>query len=172
MAIVSKLVEIMKGTFTIESKESKGTVFNIELPINIVKPINLQPGDAPETPLKILLVEDHFLNQIATKKVLTTWSDKITVDIAENGLVGVEKYREHGYDLILMDMQMPVMNGLDASKKIREKSQVPIIALTANSSKQEADKCYSAGINAYMSKPFKPQDLYANIMSLMVTVNS
>ncbi len=172
MAIVSKLVEIMNGKLRIESKEAKSTIFNIELPIKIVQQVNINPEDAPDSPIKILLVEDHFLNQIATKKVLTTWSDLITVDIAENGLIGVEKYREHGYDLILMDMQMPVMNGLDSSKKIREGSDVPIIALTANSSKQEADKCYEAGINAYLSKPFKPQDLYAKIMSLMVTIDS
>lgn len=172
MAIVAKLVEIMKGEISIESKEGKGTQFIIELPMKIVKPISLTPGDAPDSPLKILLVEDHFLNQIATKKILTTWSDQITVDIAENGLIAVEKFREHGYDLVLMDMQMPVMNGLDSSKKIREKSTVPIIALTANASKQEADKCYAVGINAYLTKPFKPQDLYAKIMSLMVVVDS
>lgn len=173
MAIVAKLVEIMNGKISIESKDGKGTQFTIEIPTKIVQPINLTPGDVPESPLKILLVEDHFLNQIATKKILTTWTDKITVDIAENGLVGVEKFREHGYDLILMDLQMPVMNGLDASKKIREGSTtVPIIALTANASKQEADKCFQAGINAYLTKPFKPQDLYAKIMSLMVSVDS
>ena len=172
MAIVTKLVEIMKGKISIDSKDGKGTQFNIELPIKVVKPISLLPSDVPDSPIRILLVEDHFLNQIATKKILTTWTDKITVDIAENGLIGVEKYREHGYDLILMDMQMPVMNGLDASKKIRENSEVPIIALTANASKQEADKCFDAGINAYLSKPFKPQDLYAKIMHLMVAVDS
>lgn len=172
MAIVAKLVEIMKGKISIESKDGKGTQFLIELPIKIVKPISLTPGDVPESPLKILLVEDHFLNQIATKKILTTWTDKISVDIAENGLIAVEKFREHGYDLILMDMQMPVMNGLDSSKKIKENSNVPIIALTANASKQEADKCYAIGINAYLTKPFKPQDLYAKIMSLMVAVDS
>lgn len=172
MAIVAKLVEIMKGEITIESKDGKGTQFNIELPIKVVKPISLTPGDAPDSPLKILLVEDHFLNQIATKKILTTWTDKISVDIAENGLIAVEKFREHGYDLVLMDMQMPVMNGIDSSKKIRESSNVPIIALTANSSKQEADKCYAIGINAYLTKPFKPHDLYAKIMSLMIPVDS
>ena len=172
MAIVAKLVEIMKGEISIESKDGIGTQFNIELPIKIVKPISLTPGDVPDSPLKILLVEDHFLNQIATKKILTTWTDKITVDIAENGLIAVEKFREHGYDLVLMDMQMPVMNGLDSSKKIRETSTVPIIALTANASKQEADKCYAVGINAYLTKPFKPQDLYAKIMSLMIAVDS
>jgi len=87
-------------------------------------------------------------------------------------LIGVEKYREHGYDLILMDMQMPVMNGLDASIKIREMSNVPIIALTANASKQEADKCLEIGINEYMSKPFKPKELYSKIMSTLVAIQN
>ena len=121
-------------------------------------------------PLKILLVEDHFLNQIATKKVLTIWSNLVTVDIAENGLIGVEKYREHGYDLILMDIQMPVMNGIDAARRIRELSDVPIIALTANSTKQEQDKCFETGMNDYLAKPFKPPELHAKIMNLMALV--
>ena len=63
----------LKGEISIESKEGKGTQFKIELPIKIVKPISLTPGDAPDSPLKILLVEDHFLNQIATKKIPQLW---------------------------------------------------------------------------------------------------
>jgi len=107
-----------------------------------------------------------------TKKVLTTWSEKITVDIAENGLIAIEKFREHGYDLILMDLQMPVMGGLEASKKIRETDLgAPIIALTANASKQEMDKCKEIGINAYISKPFQPEDLYEKILSLLIPTN-
>ena len=116
------------------------------------------------------MVEDHFLNQMATEKVLLNWSDFVTVDIAENGLVGIEKFREYGYDLILMDIQMPVMDGLEAARKIREFSDVPIIALTANSNKEEQDKCLKIGMNDYLSKPFKPQDLYARIMGVMTAV--
>ena len=71
-----------------------------------------------------------------------------------------------------MDIQMPVMNGFDSSKKIRQFSEVPIIALTANSSKQEADKCLSVGMTDYLSKPFKPQELYAKIMNAMVLVEA
>jgi CheY-like chemotaxis protein len=89
------------------------------------------------------------------------------VDIAENGLVGVEKMRAHNYDLILMDLQMPVMNGFDATTKIRETSKVPIIALSANSSHQEAEKTKAVGMNDYMSKPFKPQGLYEKIMMVL-----
>ncbi len=170
MAIVAMLVKTMDGKMDITSNEGEGSTFGISFPVKIPKQLSFNEGDKPDIPLKILLVEDHFLNQIATKKVLTTWSDLVSVDIAENGLIGLEKYREHGYDLVLMDLQMPVMTGIEASKKIREKSNVPIIALTANSSKQEAEKCFEAGINDYIAKPFKPQDLYAKIMNQLISV--
>ncbi|MEM9821475.1 MAG: response regulator [Bacteroidota bacterium] len=172
IAIVNKLVQLLKGNIEISSKEDSGTQFDVQLPAKVAKRIAIKTSDRPVTPLKILLVEDHFLNQIATKKVLTTWSDLVSVDIAENGLVGVEKYKEHGYDLILMDIQMPVMNGIEASMKVREFSNVPIIALTANSSKQEANRCMEIGINDYLSKPFKPRELHAKIMSLLVAIQN
>lgn len=171
MGIVAKLIKVLNGTYQIDSDSTK-TVYRIQLPIKTIKQLTFNENQKPEVPIKILLVEDHFLNQIATKKVLTTWSNLISVDIAENGLVGVEKYREHGYDLILMDIQMPVMGGIEATQKIREKSNVPIIALTANSSKQEADRCKEAGVNDYISKPFMPQDLYSKIMAQLVAVNT
>ncbi len=172
VAIVSKLTTTMGGSLNIISKEGMGSTFFVEIPIWVIKQTLNVGNETPNSPIKILLVEDHFLNQIATKKVLTSWYDKLTVDIAENGLIGVEKYREHGYDLILMDIQMPVMNGLEATGIIRQKSDVPIIALTANASKQEADKCLDAGCNDYLAKPFKPQELYAKIMSVLAAVNS
>ena len=124
----------------------------------------------PDSPVKILLVEDHFLNQMATKKLLTAWSPFVTVDIAENGMIAVEKFKAHGYDVILMDLQMPTMNGFDATVRIREKSKVPILALTASASKNEADRCFEIGMNDYMSKPFKPQELYFKIMTALAAV--
>ncbi len=170
MAIVAKLIKTMQGTLMIECDEHTGTNLRVNIPVRVPKQLRFSASDKPDAPLRILLVEDHFLNQIATKKVLTTWSSFVSVDIAENGLVGVEKYREHGYDIILMDLQMPVMTGIEASRKIREQSSVPIIALTANSSKQEAERCFEAGINDYIAKPFKPQDLYRKIMEQLITV--
>ena len=171
MAIASKLIKTLKGQYSIES-DANNTIYKVVFPVKTVKQLSFNANHKPEVPLKILLVEDHFLNQIATKKILTTWSSLVSVDIAENGLIGVEKFREHGYDLILMDIQMPVMGGIEATKKIREKSAVPIIALTANSSKQETERCKEAGINDYISKPFKPQDLYIKIMAQLVAVSS
>jgi len=168
IAMVSKLTTILDGSFVVTSTKEEGTFYKVQLPIKLGKVASLSSGTTPDAPIKILLVEDHFLNQIATKKVLTTWSDYVKVDIAENGMIGVEKFREHGYDLILMDIQMPVMNGIEAAKRIRASSDVPIIALTANASKQESDKCLAIGMNNYVVKPFKPQDLYSKIMNALV----
>ena len=172
VAMVTKLTKILKGIFTVESSKEEGTIYRVEIPIKLGRQATFSSGSTPDAPIKILLVEDHFLNQIATKKVLTTWSSYIKVDIAENGMIGVEKYREHGYDIILMDIQMPVMNGIEAAKRIRSTSQVPIIALTANASKQESDKCIAAGMSDYLSKPFKPQELYAKIMNALMMVEA
>jgi len=170
-AIVMKLVHALGGQIQVTSCDNnQGVKYKIEIPVKTLNSERSLNSSQPEIPMKILLVEDHFLNQIATKKVLTTWSEKITVDIAENGLIAVQKYREHGYDLILMDLQMPVMGGLEASRKLREQSDVPIIALTANASKQEMDKCKKAGINDYLSKPFQPQELYSKILHLLAPV--
>ncbi len=168
LAIVSKLVKILKGTFNISIKDTDTTLFEVTLPVKEVRMVQLD-ASAPDEPLKILLVEDHFLNQMATKKLLMNWSPFVTIDIAENGLIGVEKFKAHGYDLILMDLQMPTMNGFDATVRIREKSTVPIIALTATASKQEADHCFEIGMNDYVSKPFKPNELYIKIMNALAT---
>ncbi len=169
LAIVSKLVKILRGSFNIANRNNDTTTFEVEMPVRAVKQIILD-ASAPDSPLKLLLVEDHFLNQMATKKLLMSWSPYVTVDIAENGLVAVDKYRAHGYDLILMDLQMPVMNGFDSTTRIREKSNVPIIALTATATKTEADKCFEIGMNDYISKPFKPQELYIKIMNALAMV--
>ncbi len=170
ISIVAKLTKLMEGKMEIVSKEGKGAEFIINIPVKPGRKARQLDGDAPDIPLKILLVEDHFLNQIATKKVLTSWSEYVTVDIAENGLIAVEKFNEYGYDLILMDIQMPVMNGLEAARRIRENSSVPIIALTANSTKQEQDNCLEIGMNDYLAKPFQPKELYSRIMNVMALV--
>ncbi len=164
---MDKMVRSMGGTYKIPQGQSNSLKLAISLPMQVVQlpPQVVATQDWIE-PLRILLVEDHFLNQIATKNVLHTWSSDLTVDIAENGLVAVEKFKAHEYDLVLMDIQMPVMNGLAACKKIREISAVPIIALSAYASDQEADKCIRAGFNDYLAKPFKPEELKHKVFRL------
>ena len=167
LSILNKIVKQIQGDLQIDIDQKSITM---TLPVKMVRAVVYDANaQSPFGPLNVLLVEDHFLNQIATKKILTTWSEHVTVDIAENGLVGVDKFREHDYDLILMDIQMPVMNGIDAAIKIREMSEVPIIALTANASSHEEIKCKNAGINDYLTKPFKPEELHAKIMSQLLS---
>ena len=166
VSILNKIVKQIKGDLIIDLEKQS---IKMCLPVKLVETVAYDDNaQAPLSSLSVLLVEDHFLNQIATKKILTTWSEHVTVDIAENGLVGVEKFREHGYDLVLMDIQMPVMDGIESATKIRELSEVPIIALTANATSQEEKRCKSAGMNEYLTKPFKPEELHAKIMSLLL----
>jgi DNA-binding response OmpR family regulator/signal transduction histidine kinase len=171
LAISSKLVKSLGGELKFLNLESTGSEILVKLPVKLSNKIRFKLGEKPNAPLRILMVEDHFLNQLATKKVLLSWSEHVSVDIADNGQIGYEAVSERNYDIVLMDIQMPVMNGLESAKKIREFSQVPIIALTANSSKQEEEKCLEIGMNDYLSKPFKPQDLYERIMSVLTTVH-
>lgn len=108
--------------------------------------------------LNILLVEDNILNQRITTFSLKKFNH--TVDIANNGLEAVNKYRDNNYDVILMDIMMPVMDGLEATSQIRKyeievgKAHTPVIAITANTLDNDRDKCIETGMDEYMAKPF------------------
>ncbi|MBK9553434.1 MAG: response regulator [Saprospiraceae bacterium] len=95
----------------------------------------------------------------------------VQVEVAENGLIAVEKLKSSAFDVILMDIQMPVMNGFEATKVIRaldsEKAQIPIIAMTANVLKEEVDLCYQAGMNDFIGKPFDTNELLNKIFNLI-----
>ncbi|MEM7103916.1 MAG: response regulator [Bacteroidota bacterium] len=167
MAIVNRLTKNLGGQITIDSKVGAGSTFIVELPLKVAKATVQRVGEKPVKDTNILLVEDHFLNQIATKKILTKWSEFVSVEIADNGKIGAEKFTSGAYDIVLMDLQMPVMNGFEAAEEIRKSSKTPIIALSANTTKQEAEKCKEAGMNDYLAKPFKPDDLFNKIMNLL-----
>ena len=113
-----------------------------------------------DKPLHILLAEDHILNQKLAVAYLTNFG--LEVDLAENGIEAIEKFRQKPYDLILMDIQMPVMDGYHAAQKIREEfnSKVPIIAMTAHMMANEREKCATYGMDDYLSKPFKETELF------------
>jgi CheY-like chemotaxis protein len=169
LSIVEKIILTLEGQFSYLPNPKGSPEIHCNIPVQPLLQSRLINGEKPESPLHILLVEDHLLNQISTRKLLTSWSEFVEVDIAENGKIAVEKIQSSNYDLVLMDIQMPVLNGLDATKIIREKDTLlPIIALTANASKHEADQCIEAGMNSYLAKPFRPQELYDKILGIMV----
>ena len=124
--------------------------------------------------LKILLVEDNLLNQRIVLFSLKKYNHVVT--IANNGLEAVEKFRSEVYDVILMDIMMPVMDGLEATVKIREVEEInkankrtPIIALTANTMDNDRNKCLSYGMDEFMSKPFDIEKLKLIFNKLKIT---
>jgi CheY-like chemotaxis protein len=120
-------------------------------------------------PLKgknILLAEDNLVNQKLAIRTLANAG--AAVELAENGVEALEKLRQHKYDCVLMDIQMPVMDGLEATRKIRDGgSSIPIIAMTASALKGDRERCLLAGMNDYISKPFLPNDLFQKILEAL-----
>ena len=121
--------------------------------------------------LRVLLIEDNEFNQMVMVETLMEWKPNIVVDLAENGQIGVDKLKENKYDIILMDIQMPVMDGHEATLYIRNQmtapaSITPILAVTAHAFQSEADKCIKNGMNDYISKPFEANNLFAKILEL------
>ena len=182
LAIVKQLVEAQNGTVLVQSRPGRGTKFTINLKFEIGQEEILDESKYPlaiyETSVKkldlsrhkILLVEDNEVNMLYTRKILQNWN--CVPDEAKNGLIALEKLKENSYDLVLMDVRMPIMDGFEATKFIRSnfsppKCNTPIIALTANAIKGDDEKCLAAGMNDYISKPFQPETLKNKIISNM-----
>jgi CheY-like chemotaxis protein len=168
LAICKKLVEIMGGTLSVTSEKNKGTTFSftLSLPIaRINKEKNKQvslPENIDFTGLSLLLVEDNQVNVMVAKQLLTRW--KITVDIANNGKDALAWVQRKKYDLILMDLQMPEMDGFQSAETIRKAGILtPIFALSANVNSDARDNVIASGMNDYISKPFKPAELAEKI---------
>ncbi|MEY5041206.1 MAG: hypothetical protein RLZZ414_748, partial [Bacteroidota bacterium] len=176
LTIVKKLLELMGGDITLKSEVGKGSEFFVSIPFGSVED---KTTDEENTDLafvaeelkgkRILLAEDNMMNQILAKKVLTDVG--IITDIAENGLEAVDLVQKKSYDLILMDIMMPEMDGLEATKEIRKQFpsvQLPILAMTAFVFTGGDDKkIYEAGMDDFILKPFNPDSLYGKIYSLI-----
>lgn len=169
LTISKQLVEMQQGFIQVESKENEGSLFKFNIPYPEGKPEDLieelsnqelSPQSISFGGLKILLVEDNDINRLYAKSLLEGW--KCEVDIAENGLVALEKLKANPqvYEIILMDIMMPVMDGFDAAKAVRNiYKKVPIIALSATANKKDLDRCFEVGMNDFILKPFNPIDL-------------
>ncbi|MDD5185202.1 MAG: ATP-binding protein [Paludibacter sp.] len=180
LAIVKQLVELQGGTILVESELGQGSTFGFVLTfekptskseIETVKAPeqiqNLALTDKELKKVRVLVVEDMALNQLLIKIILLEFGFEI--ETVENGKIAIEKMEENVYDIILMDLQMPVMNGFEATAYIRDtmKSQIPIIALTADVTTVDVDKCKAVGMNDYISKPIDEKILYSKIMKCL-----
>lgn len=167
LAVAVRLIRILKGAPGLVHQPGK-TRFEFSIPVHPVSADQPVSSAKPLFALRILLVEDNKLNQIATRKILEKWDDSIRVDSAAHGKEAIEKVEQRDYDLILMDLQMPVLGGIDATTIIRKTSDVPIVALTAHASGEEEQKCLTAGMNGYLTKPVRPKALYRAINDVLL----
>ena len=176
LSIVKQLVEPQGGSIEVESKIGKGSTFRFVLPFqktDIIQEIESEILEL-ETEIKnikVLVVEDMALNQLLMKTLLDEFG--FEQDIASNGKIAIEKLEEKSYDIILMDLQMPIMNGFEATEYIRNtmNSKIPIIALTADVTTVDLAKCKAVGMNDYLAKPVDERLLYSKIVGLVKKQN-
>ena len=175
MTIAKTLVELMDGSITVETEQGRGTKITVlvKLPLTTEQIVREYNGSTEEekpdlTGKRVLLVEDNMINREIALEILKRGG--LEADCAEDGQVAVDTIaaaEPDRYDIILMDVQMPRMNGYEAARLIRamddERSQIPIIALTANTFESDKEDAKKAGMNAHIAKPFDPEDLYAVI---------
>jgi two-component system sensor histidine kinase/response regulator len=146
---------LFNTTVRVLSKQGDGTRMNYHMTSTIEFLLTPIKG------AKILVVEDNELNQEVVVDLLT--SSGFNVELANNGQEAIEKVAQHHYDIVLMDMQMPILDGVDATialRKIEQNKELPIIAMTANAMLQDKEKCIAAGMNAHISKPIEPDELF------------
>ncbi len=175
LAITQQLVELMGGEIGVDSLEGQGSTFWFTIPLTMADeasvPVNLYDEKQGTTDielsknLRILAVDDHPINQTFAKKLLKKLGFS-HVDLAENGQQALDMIAANSYDIVLMDCQMPELDGYQATTLLREREQktgehLPVVALTANAMIGDKEKCLKAGMDDYLSKPIKPDKLIA-----------
>jgi signal transduction histidine kinase/streptogramin lyase/ActR/RegA family two-component response regulator len=182
LSISKQLVELQQGEIWAESEEGKGSTFFVELPLvaaaadatsqDLITAERLKMMTDSLQGIRILLAEDNAFNQMIAQDDLSFYIKNAKIDIVENGALAVEKFKTDNYDLILMDVQMPEMNGFEATRKIRvlekgKNTRIPIIAMTASLLKSEIESCRQAGMDNYIPKPYQSEELIGPIFSEM-----
>jgi signal transduction histidine kinase/CheY-like chemotaxis protein len=176
LSIVKQLVELQGGVIFVNSEAGIGSDFHFRLPflkfeaeIQTILAVKKETIARNGIGIKILVVEDNAINQLLVIKVLQ--NQGFETEVAENGLIALNKYKLNDFDIILMDIQMPEMDGYEATQKIRalktHKKNVPIIAMTAHTIKGENEHCIAIGMNDFISKPFDKNELYQKIFELL-----
>lgn len=172
LSIARKLVELMGGKIDVFSEEGKGSTFWYEIPyeppVATAETAASASADTVVPPMNILVAEDNLINSRIISKLLAHKGHHVTV--VHNGEEAVKAVKVHPYDMIFMDVNMPVMNGIDATKNIRAMGEqyrkIQIVGLTANILEEYVKRCYDAGMVMHIGKPFAPEDIYSAIIKL------
>ncbi|MCG8617101.1 MAG: response regulator [Desulfobacterales bacterium] len=176
LTLMHHLIKLMGGTFGMAQADNRDPALWFTLPLAEPSP-EAPPvsGESISPQLRILLAEDNKVNQVLTTKLLEKEGHRVTV--AETGTEALSAVQKDYYDLILMDLQMPEMNGIEAALKIRDPENkvmnphIPIIALTAHAMRKDKEDCLAAGMNAYLSKPLNPDALFKTIQMIIAGNN-
>ncbi|MCZ4409840.1 ATP-binding protein [Cryomorphaceae bacterium 1068] len=183
LSISKTLIELQGGKVEVKSELGKGSEFSVQIPYEVgdVDDVKSLDGDKKSdysslTGMRILIAEDNEYNQIVVNDTLESLIPDVHLDIAENGLIALEMATTNEYDAILMDAQMPEMDGLDSTRSIRkladsDKSKIPIIALTASVHKADIDKCLDAGMDDFVPKPFTRDELLGTLAKYYESAN-
>jgi CheY-like chemotaxis protein/HPt (histidine-containing phosphotransfer) domain-containing protein len=182
LSIAKNLVDLQGGIIKVDSIINQGTTFTFSLPFDHPDPKELElhhtASEEPESKIdvsnRILVVEDNDINRLVINKIMKDWG--IQPDNAINGKDALEKIKENHYDIVLLDIEMPEMNGYQCIREIRTslpepKRSISVMAMTAHANKKERDKCIGLGMDDYISKPFDPFDLKQKIVALSRKLN-
>jgi CheY-like chemotaxis protein/anti-sigma regulatory factor (Ser/Thr protein kinase) len=172
LPIVKSIVESMGSDVKIDSEPGKGSRFYFEVVLKIASENDLKENNFKQTynfkGRKVLLVEDNQINIMVCKQILE--KAELTVEVAYDGLEAVNMVKANQYDIVIMDIQMPVMNGYASSIEIRKfNSKTPIIALSASVFMEVKNRIYESGMNGFIFKPFDPEDLLQQIEEIINT---
>ncbi|MGB0929916.1 MAG: response regulator [Chitinophagales bacterium] len=180
LSISKQLVDLQGGALKVESEWQKGSTFSFMIPFKMANESELAeytPSDADKNNqqalknVRILLVEDNEFNQVVAVDTLKLLVENLQIDIAENGQIAIDQLQRKEYDIVLMDISMPVMNGYEATTHIRQKlrkpiSQIPIMAMTASATTSEIERCFEVGMDEYIAKPFLEDELLQKLSQL------
>jgi CheY-like chemotaxis protein len=177
LGISKSLIELMSGRIWVESEPGEGSRFHFIVRLGLVSGVDqpvasvaIEKGAGQHArnakPASILLVEDNAVNRKLAVTRLEQWGHNVS--IAENGQQALDRLAQQGFDLILMDVQMPVMGGFEATAKIREREgqtgrRTPILAMTANAMSGDRERCLQAGMDGYVSKPIRAEEMFNSI---------
>ena len=177
LTISNQIIQAYDSQIFVESTPNIGSTFYFELAFELGDEIQLEKNKANDITVelkgayKLLLVEDNPFNQMVAEDTLKDWNGELVIDIAENGVIAIEKMKRNVYDLVLMDIQMPEMDGHETTRVARQELGIrtPILAMTAQATASEIEACMHSGMNDYISKPFQEEVLFSKITHWLQT---